>query len=655
MAVTNDIKYYLDGIDGAVAGRLEFKVGEDGAGAGGLDIDIDTSERICRETDNPVSCKYQIIPCDCDDINCNGQCVKIDSDYLSDDDWDHTPITNEYVQKVIDGSKYHCQCFLCNEYIPPFSDEDVFYDKDEWRPLHFSTLRGDVYQGYSLPFPIKLVFDRMNFSKVIFMSDFCTRTFHLAQWLHQVIGINNFELIRSARVITDIYETIPSCTTIHVNGNFDKYTAEAWNRIMHALIGNIDRTDECKNNHGGHLPVDKSDVKASTNRKGKKVFINKNKNMFKKMWVPKEKEQVAKVDLEEVVVDNADSQGMADGRKDEPLIVDVDCDFADLTNKSYTYFYKIDGDDTPVDFLGEELYWFNWIPKPRLRIASKKELASYYFLFLFFTVSFYCLSDELPSITCFVLDVIKNNFDNVWIKFLCKIAYVFVETICFCCWTIIKITEVCFGEYSRGLIFLFLAILYKVLDKRFKFMRYIIYFPVVGKTYYMKQCTLRHSGVKAPVDKEMDLRRATDKNFKLEHASVPWFLDDLTVQHTDLGHYVNGKFKCDYTLSKTNLNSDNPVDLELVVQMLSPKNLSMNCSPESIAERMMNSTNCGPMINYNREDGLHNDILNYSSRFAHCVAMSRRYQALGVDIYDQLFRRSDKVRLLSVARMYSHF
>jgi len=654
MAQSNDIKYCLVGEDGAVAGRLDSRnmVGEDGAVAGGLDS-TNNSFGTCRGADNPVSCNYLDLPCECDDVNCTKRRMIIDDE--SYDEEAIVPLTNEYIQRLLDGE--FCECFLCTEYITPFNEEDLFYDKDEWRPLHFTTNRGTLYGGYPHAFPLKLVFDKMHYSKTIFMTDYCTRTFHLAQWLHVNIGINNFELIRKARVIDNVYELIFCGSEIHINGNFDKYTSEAWNRIMHTLNGNIDRTDECKSNHGGHLPVDKADVKAKTNRNGQKVFMNKNKNGFKKMWAPKEKQLEAKVDMEEISREMADSQGMADGRKvEEPPVIDVDCTFANLTGKSFAYYYKIEGDDIPVEGTNEELYLYNFIPIPRLRIASKKELARYYFLILFLSFSFYCLSDELPSITLYVLDVIRNNVDNAWIKLLCKVLYVFVETFCYCCWTIIKITEVCFGDYSRGLMLFFLVVMYKILDDRnFKWMRYIIYFPVVGKTYYMKRCQLRNPGDIFPIDKNMDLRRATDKNYKIEHASVPWYLDDFTVKYTDFGHYVNGKFKCDYTLSVTHKNEGSPVDLELVVQMLSPKNISMNCSPESIAERMMNSNNCGPMIDYNRENGIRNDMLNYSARFAHCVAMSYRYQALGVDFYDQVFRRSDKVRLLSVARMYSHF
>ena len=87
-------------------------------------------------------------------------------------------------------------------------------------------------------------------------------------------------------------------------------------------------------------------------------------------------------------------------------------------------------------------------------------------------------------------------------------------------------------------------------------------------------------------------------------------------------------------------------DLELVLQMLSPKNTLYTISPEAVLERLANSTNVGPFIHYNRGDMLKDAIMDNSCRFASIHILSHRSKFREVGIYNTLFQKGVSMRLV---------
>jgi hypothetical protein len=177
----------------------------------------------------------------------------------------------------------------------------------------------------------------------------------------------------------------------------------------------------------------------------------------------------------------------------------------------------------------------------------------------------------------------------------------------------------------------------------------------IGVTYYKRKCVLKKELNNLDFIEGVDYRRNTDTNFKINQNTCRWLLDEKVTKITDVGTWKDYKFIVEKSFEEHVYNNDKEVDLELVSQMSTAKNLSMTSSPTVIAERFMNSTNMGPFINYNRKDAVVNDVLNNSARFAHCIAMHMRWLQKDTDIYDQLFRRTDTIRLVSVGLLYSQF
>lgn len=86
----------------------------------------------------------------------------------------------------------------------------------------------------------------------------------------------------------------------------------------------------------------------------------------------------------------------------------------------------------------------------------------------------------------------------------------------------------------------------------------------------------------------------------------------------------------------------------LVKEMYQPRSVSMNISAESLMERMANNTANGQHINYDRSSMLNTDVTNDSARLATAILLDHRCDRLNTDIYDQVFRQGDMVRMVHV-------
>lgn len=582
----------------------------------------------------------------------------------------------------------NCQCTLC---ITDYPDFNSTVSESE-NILRFST-GYDLFSGF---YVINLNFIEVGISRPIFFNKEFIKTYHFAKYLHQFIGINNFDLVLNNR---DLYahHLITNGDTVIIKGGFDKYLADKWSDIMHMLNGNIDsvRKDECKNNHGGHLPRVKP--KQETKFKGYKAYINKlnssvKKAMFRKKEIgPKVENELSENDRDNHIgnfdikfnpfddpkyptmwecSEQNDNGGWSDNywlnkfprcdsqcasKEEEKVEIDVSSEYGDcLIDRKYKYYYKFNN-DTPVDDINKELFWFGFIPKYKMRKSFDDEI-TYYFWLIFFTSCLFYYYSELPPIlklyqTFFLFFF---NFD-IYNYFIVNVLRIILETIFYCFVVVNTMGFMIFGMWFYYILLCIFVWLYKRSKIFTDFTSTRLYRPEIGMTYYKRKSVLRQRGTTNIVNKKIDLRREIDRNFELKQANQRWVLDEVLVKYTDIGSTVNGVFKPIYTVEQRRETTDNIVDLELLCQMMSPKNLTMNVSCTAIAERLMNSTNMGPFINSNKNACLYNDDINYSARLAHCIAMSWRYQALNVDVYDQLFRRDDSVRLISVVNRYSHF
>lgn len=146
-----------------------------------------------------------------------------------------------------------------------------------------------------------------------------------------------------------------------------------------------------------------------------------------------------------------------------------------------------------------------------------------------------------------------------------------------------------------------------------------------------------------------DFRRAFDTNFaiSLNEAHIP--VESTYQSHVIYyGHDYYGDVLNDPTsavIYETATTDKFMVSLQLVYQILCPKNNALTISPEALIERMGNSTNLGPMIGYNKQDELDLDVVNGSAKLAIDISLCHRYMTKETDIFDRHFRIADRIRL----------
>jgi len=143
-----------------------------------------------------------------------------------------------------------------------------------------------------------------------------------------------------------------------------------------------------------------------------------------------------------------------------------------------------------------------------------------------------------------------------------------------------------------------------------------------------------------------DFRRQMDVSFKLAQGEML-----VTYKHIYSWeyHYIYYDDTADRCVSRKvheHISTEEGMcSLELLMQMTGPKTTALTISAESVIERMGNSCNLGPFINYSRSDCLTDDVLNNTAKCAVDVILSHRYKYNKTDIYQQHFRTEDRIRM----------
>lgn len=173
--------------------------------------------------------------------------------------------------------------------------------------------------------------------------------------------------------------------------------------------------------------------------------------------------------------------------------------------------------------------------------------------------------------------------------------------------------------------------------------------------YYQRSCRIYKDGIIIPKDKLMDLRIEAERNFEITKSAKMFVFEECLRINYPVGILDScGQFvECD-TYSVTTPCLTRQFDLELLFQMTNPKNTSSTVSAEAMAERIANSTNLGAFVNSNRTTILHDDLRNNAARVASDIILSYRFNYQRLDLYDQLFRTEDRMRLIRYLPTQSH-
>jgi hypothetical protein len=551
-------------------------------------------------------------------------------------------------------------------------------------------------------YELTLVFDGKFYEKTIYVDKYTFKVNLLALFLHNQCQINNFNLIHKCKLLSP-YNSVRADDVVHVNGGFDKYLDSSWNRIMHALNGNIRTSMKVvktkgvfksnnieRNKERTHLPTLKDKIKTRFNEK----LIGINKFDYgitetvgqwqtvgyipKRTFVSKVHEEVsnrdfalnrARVDITSPVEKKEvkeEEANIKEGVKDDAPVINVP-NFGKLERKCYEYSYVLPN-LVPVVEAHRDSTWFNKFPKLMLVPAGPDSLCRFnavIFYFLLYLIC--CLSDNYLVSLIWVL--IKYNktinfiYDCYCGRSILKFKYIkpFINYFVFFLlrytglsnfWTVWLLLFV----YKNYRYYKHHERLYNFYYKYGQFLNITLKPRVCGMTYFTRKVTLIRSRPDLDVEyiKDVDFRRNVDTNFKINQQTQMWEFKELLTKSTDVGYWDDNMF---FVVEKTfedNYNSTIKVaDLELISQMCTSKNVSLNSSGEILAEKLMNCTNMGPFINYDRGNIFYNDILNESAKLAHCMIMSYRGTNVETDIYNQLFRKGDTMRLISIANRYS--
>jgi len=125
-----------------------------------------------------------------------------------------------------------------------FSADFRCYGDDEFN-LSFNVFRSTTlfdFNNSNIGYPlwcssITLIFDRKYYEVQLYSSKYCFAAKDLAWFLHNEIGISNFDLIHNCEFLFP-KSIIRDADIIHINGSFDKYLCDSWNKIMHSINGN---------------------------------------------------------------------------------------------------------------------------------------------------------------------------------------------------------------------------------------------------------------------------------------------------------------------------------------------------------------------------------------------------------------------------------
>ena len=611
-------------------------------------------------------------------------------------DWYLDTVHDFNVEDDGSGFLHNDESYDSMDYESPYSDFDFpnfFIFNEDSTEGKFGSSFFSVEDIEGIMYPINLIFDGKNYEHTIYCNKYIFKINDLALFLHRHCHINNFNLINKCNLL-NFNQYQRSGDIIHVNGGFDKYLVSSWNRIMHALNGNTERDKERT-----HLPSNKPKIQTRQNEK--KIKYNKgkyNKNVFvkknvgAKVFVERTNRenalckdsikldgvaQAVKENNEAPSVDELITAFAKDNNlkinenketkdKNDIVIDDPNFDYNNFKNKQFKYAYSVPN-TVPIADAQRNSTWFGYIPRLMLVPAGPDSWARYNCLIVYLISLLYIIicmrSFSLDSFNFNKMHTNTINLHNSIYVEKWNILYPMLYTFMNIFINMFEINSSWSGYFLVTFIklIIFYYVNLRLYNRFYRLGRYLnlgIKPRCIGMTYYIRTITMKSKSdnIKFDPKKIQDFRRNVDRNFKINQETCYWSYDEEVCKVCDVGYWDdNYEFITEKTFTEKEHGFNKIADLELTSQMSTSKNVGMNSSPLVIAERMMNSTNLGPFIHYNRRDVFYNDVLNNSARLAHCIAMSRRAENISTDIYNQLFRNSDTMRLISIADPYSRF
>lgn len=571
-----------------------------------------------------------------------------------------------------------------------------------------------MYPVLSYPYSIQLIFDDADLEFSISSKKFAFSAFDLANYLHTVHELNEFDLIRSGSAFyNSLHGNLlsPKCTIrdadiIHISG-FDQWLSTQWNKLMHSINGNMENDRDSERDHlpvvkdgekskkcaaqsklNKKMPQHRSDARAK-NKRGQ--FIFGKKNIAPKVFVERSPTELAalaakgdNIDLDTGHVDKP-ANGIVppiippfsspsgfplpvppldDGKKEkEKEVVKTLPDDFELGQLRYSYEYVF-SDEGPTKVSSNQCYWFGFIPKFSW-VSIGPESPFYYFpSFLLFLFSIWVLVDPIFTPDFFKSVVAKGTNFNVFSfhnnlvesstsSFLYYRIYMPLSYILLLMLQNFMVSE---SALTACNVFLFLFTrtvfifgMYKFNSSFYRKFSLIMGYPrrlIPVRPYYTRRIEITDSVDVCAPDPKLDMRIESDKNFKVTQGRRQHIVTEYTSRVNPVGYYsYDGTFVCTNSITDRVNNYTYLADMEIVMQMCSAKNTALTISPEAVIERIGNSNNCSPFVNTNRYDQTLQDIPGNSSRVAACLQLSHRYHAKNTDIYDQVFRRGDRIRL----------
>jgi len=475
--------------------------------------------------------------------------------------------------------------------------------------------------------------------------------------------VYNFDMCVRGRYLHE-WSRISSGDTVEIIGGFGGYLSEQWNKIMHSLNGNIDdiRKEECLNNHGGHLPVDKTHQKTQTCKQEAYNRISQFANWIKEtaqernVWgryvnspdkifadkVSYEGDVDHRIDVIDIGVPVEETKIEVKEEKKDPI---TSTNFDEWIGKEYEFDYVINGEYAP-DYAWRRNRYYGIFPKFSFVPVASDHFIRYLPNFIFFvcillniciarfnTFNFFkkCIGEIV------LMAILRMNIKGAHSEF-----YTYGSDWTQWAWGIytrpilmfmlfrflngilgLFISNFMLSEIGRLLITYFFYLLlskYKTTD--------FYYWPrllFAVQPYYTRHVLITDIEVRKN-DKNIDKRVQGQKTFeKTEDSHIATFEDTYT-KTFPFGYYEDGNFVIVDRYIHEVKTVINKCELELVCQMFTTRNTCANVSTEALIERISSSTNLGPHINNFRSDHLNYDINNDSYRMASYIILTRRYE-----------------------------
>lgn len=547
-----------------------------------------------------------------------------------------------------------------------------------------STVSNGVENDFSVVFQITLYFDGKNFECSVDLGSYSICADQLAMFLVRK-NVHNFDLIRSGQYLHGA-SRIHVDDVIHVSGGFDKYLVSSWNKIMHALNGNIDtvRKEECLENNG-HKPNDKFGQKRRQDNVSKAVKLNKEKGVFRKMAdttykngrpIFEKRNYVPKVTAEDDnVVPGAIDVGAPTitaepVKKDKPDLV-TSLDFTESLGSQYEIDYVING-ESPPDYVWRRNLVFGFIPRFTFVEIRKDHWLRYVPIFLYFFIFILNLvCPELHTIPIFKIFSFQRFIDRaseidfngghceffqskmsgvfwVWKEFtspvLISICYWFRDMSAF-----YLVNYPFVYHLSKYLIrnLLLISTLGFAAKRATYYLSWICYYPryiYPVQAFYTRKSTLTEV-ITRKRDKTMDFRVQGQKTFEMTEDSTLGVFDEEYTKTYPYGYYEDGRFITIDKYVHDRKVTTSTCELELVCQMFSSRNTCSTVSSEALVERIASSTNLAPHVNNFRNDPFMHDVYNNSSRLAALIVLHHRY-AHSKSLDHQLFWQGNALGLM---------